>query len=280
MSANARGILFMLLFTLVLPFNDAITKILLTDYDAGQLLGLRFAYLIVLLGLPGLFLPATEIMAPPNRPLLLLRGVLIASASMFYVSSLAYLSLASVTAISMLFPLIVTAVSPFVLGERVGPIRYAMVGVGFIGALLVIQPTTSGLGKGELLALGAPLCFSTYVLMTHRMSGRGTKLGQLFWTSLGAVVITGIAAWMNWREPDALGWGLIILTSILAMIIYILQIASLSAGEASVVVPFNYAALGTATAVGYLFWGDIPNALAIAGIVLIALSGVVIAVRS
>lgn len=279
-SANARGIFFMLVFTCVLPFNDAITKILITDYEAGQLLGLRFASLVILLGLPGLFLPAPQIMAPANRGLLLVRGVLIAAASMFYVSALEYLPLATVTAIAMLFPLIVTAISPFFLGEHVGPVRYAMVGVGFIGALLVVQPSAAGLGKGEMLAIGAPLCFTVYVIMTRRMSGSATQLGQLFWTSLGAVVITGVAAWMTWRDPDAFGWGMIILTGILALAIYVLQIASLSAGEASVVVPFNYAALGTSAAIGYLIWGELPNDIAMAGIGLIALSGVVIAVRS
>ena len=280
-AGNTRGIFFMLVFTCVLPFNDAITKILIEDgYDSGQLLGIRFAYLIVLLGLPGLFLPPPQIIAPAGRGLLLLRGVLIAAASLFYVSSLAYLPLATTTAIAMIFPMIVTAVSPFVLGERVGLIRYAMVGLGFIGALLVVQPTTAGLGRGELLALGAPLCFSIYVLLTRRMSGQATQLGQLFWTSLSAFVVTGIAAWLTWRDPDAFGWGMIILTSILALAIYVLQIASLSGGEASVIVPFNYAALGTSAAIGYLIWGHIPNGLALAGIALIALSGIVIAVRS
>lgn len=280
-AANTRGIFFMLVFTCVLPFNDAITKILIEHgYDAGQLLGLRFAFLVALLGLPGLFLPPTEIIAPAGRGLLLLRGVLIAAASLFYVSSLAYLPLATTTAIAMIFPMIVTAVSPFVLGEKVGLVRYIMVALGFIGALLVVQPTTAGLGRGELLALGAPLCFSVYVLLTRRMSGQATQLGQLFWTSLSAVVVTGIAAWLTWRNPDAFGWGMIILTSILALAIYVLQIASLSAGEASVIVPFNYAALGTSAAIGYLIWGHVPNTLALAGIALIALSGIVIATRS
>ena len=280
MTGNTRGILLMLLFTIVLPFNDAITKILITDYEAGQLLAIRFAFLVVLLGLPGVFLPAPVILRPVGRGLLMVRGLLIATASLFYVSSLAYLPLATTTAISMLFPLIVTALSPFVLGERVGVIRYSMVGVGFIGAMLVVQPSLQGVGRGEMLALGAPRCFSVYVLMTRRMSGQSTQLGQLFWTSIGAFVLLGVLGWQVWRDPDAFGWGMIVLTGLFALVIYMLQIASLSVGEASVIVPFNYAALGTSAVVGYMIWGELPNGLALAGIGLIALSGVIIAVRS
>ncbi len=279
-AGNSRGIFFMLLFTLVLPFNDAITKILIADYEASQLLGIRFAFLILLLLPPAMALPAPVLRTPANRGLLLLRGLLMAAASTFYVSSLFYLPLATTTAISMLFPLIVTAVSPFFLGERVGIVRYSMVGLGFVGALLVVQPTTAGLGRGELLALGAPLCFSVYIILTRRMSGQATQLGQLFWTCIGAFLITGVMAWQVWQDPDNFGWGMIILTGLLAFVIYVLQIAALSQGEASVIVPFTYASLASATAVGYAIWGELPNALALAGIGLIALSGVVIAVRS
>lgn len=279
-AANARGIFFMLLFTLILPFNDAITKVLIVDYEAGQLLGIRFAFLMLLLLPPALCLPAPVILKPANRGLLMLRGLLMAAASTFYVSSLEYLSLANTTAISMLFPLIVTAISPFFLGERVGIIRYSMVGLGFIGALLVVQPSSAGLGKGELLALGAPFCFSAYIILTRRMSGQATQLGQLLWTCIGAFAVTGFIAWQVWQDPDNFGWGMIILTGLLAFAIYILQIAALSGGEASVIVPFSYVSLGTATALGYVIWGDLPNGLALAGIGLIALSGIVIAVRS
>jgi drug/metabolite transporter (DMT)-like permease len=279
-AANSRGIFFMLLFTLVLPFNDAITKVLIVDYDASQILGIRFAFLALLLLPPALALPAPVLLKPANRGLLLVRGLLMAAASTFYVSSLFYLPLATTTAISMLFPLIVTAISPFALGERVGVIRYSMVGLGFVGALLVVQPTAAGLGVGELLALGAPLCFSAYIILTRRMSGQATQLGQLFWTCIGAFAVTGIMGWQVWQDPDNFAWGMIILTGLLAFVIYVLQIAALSQGEASVIVPFSYVSLATATAVGYMIWGELPNGLALAGIGLIAMSGIVIAVRS
>lgn len=280
LTGNALGIFYMLLFVAVLPFNDAITKILMADYQSGQVLGLRFAMLVALLLPPALVLPAGELRAPPRRGLLLVRGVLIAAASMFYVSALAYLPLATVSAIAMLFPLIVTAISPFFLGEKVGIVRYSAVLLGFMGAVLVVQPASGGLGEGKLLALGAPLCFSAYIILTRKMSGQGTQMGQLFWTMIGALLVTGLAAWYTWQPLDNIAWGLVILTGVLALAIYILQIASLQAGEASVVTPFSYLSLGTAALTGYLIWGDWPNPMAWAGIGLISLSGVIVALRS
>lgn len=280
MSANTRGICFMLLFVLILPFNDAITKVLVAEYASSQLLALRFLLLVGFLLPPAMVLPAREMRRPAHRGLLLLRGVLIACASLFYVSSLAYLPLAMTTAISMMFPLIVTAVSPFFLGERVGVIRYSAVALGFVGAMLVIQPDSDGLGRGELLAMGAPLCFSVYIILTRRMSGSSSQFGQLFWTMLGALAVTVAVGAASWQPLDNFAWGMVLLTGVLALAIYMLQIAALSAGEASVIVPFSYLSLGTAGFVGWAIWGELPNDLAWAGIALIATSGVIVAVRS
>ena len=130
MSANGRGILFMLLFVAVLPFLDAVTKVLVADHAAPQILAIRFAMLTGVFIAPAFVLAGPVLRAPAERPLLLLRGALLGGASMFYVASLEFLTLADTTAVAMLFPLIVTAVSPLVLGERVGLVRYSAVGLG------------------------------------------------------------------------------------------------------------------------------------------------------
>ena len=280
MTANTRGILFMLLFVLVLPFNDAITKVLMEDLEAPQVLAIRFALLTAFLLPPAIVLPAPAMRRVAKRRLLLLRGVLIACASMFYVASLAYLPLAMTTAISMMFPLIVTAVSPFFLGERVGVIRYSAVALGFAGAMLVIKPTSAAFGTGEMLAMGAPLCFSAYIILTRRMSGSSSQFGQLFWTMIGALIVTaGFGIWV-WQPLDDMAWGLLLLTGVLALAIYMLQIAALSAGEASVIVPFSYLSLANAALIGWMIWGDVPDPISWVGMALIGLSGIVIAVRS
>ncbi|MEM1164170.1 MAG: EamA family transporter, partial [Pseudomonadota bacterium] len=127
MSDNARGILFMVMFTLIIPIGDALMKILAQEFHPSQALSARFVIMIIMIAPAGLMLPRETLIAPPGRGMLLVRGFLMAGASVMYVAALETVPLATLAAIVLLAPLIVTAVSPFVLGERVGWIRYSAI---------------------------------------------------------------------------------------------------------------------------------------------------------
>ena len=149
MSGNQRGILWIILFVSILPLMDAMTKALTDDYSAAQILAVRFIFVFLVLAPPALAGPGVGMLSPPNKGLLLVRGALISCSSMFYVAALAYLPLATMAAITMLYPLIVTAVSPLLLGEKVGIYRYSAVILGFVGAVIVLRPTVDGIGTGD-----------------------------------------------------------------------------------------------------------------------------------
>jgi drug/metabolite transporter (DMT)-like permease len=280
MSGNQRGIMWIVIFVTILPMMDAATKTLTDDYAAAQILATRFIFLFLVLAPPALLTPGNAMLVPPNRLLLLVRGALISCSSMFYVAALAYLPLATMAAITMLYPLIVTAVSPMLLGEKVGVFRYSAVVLGFIGAVIVLRPTLDGIGTGELLAIGAPVCFSAYIILTRSMSGQADKMTQLLWTVAGAMVILCIAALQDWQPITAEALGLMIMAGLFAIGVYLSQIAAFDAGEASVVVPFSYLNIVTAAVAGYVIWGHLPDALGWVGMSLIAISGIVVALRS
>ena len=279
-SGNQRGILWIVVFVTILPLMDAMTKALTDDYSAAQILAMRFIFVFLVLAPPALAMPGNAMLAPPNKWLLLLRGALISCSSMFYVAALAYLPLATMAAITMLYPLIVTAVSPMFLGEKVGIYRYSAVILGFIGAVIVLRPTVDGIGTGELLAIGAPVCFSAYILLTRRMSGQADKMTQLLWTVASAMVILCVVASQDWRPVTSEALGLMIMAGVFALGVYLSQIAAFDAGEASVIVPFSYLNIPTAAIAGYLIWGHLPDTLGWIGISLIAISGIVVALRS
>ncbi len=112
------------------------------------------------------------------------------------------------------------------------------------------------------------------------MSGQADKMTQLLWTVAGAMVILGLVATQSWRPVTGEALGLMILAGIFALGVYLSQIAAFDAGEASVVVPFSYLNIATAALVGYLIWGHLPDTLGWIGMSLIAISGVVVALRS
>jgi drug/metabolite transporter (DMT)-like permease len=112
------------------------------------------------------------------------------------------------------------------------------------------------------------------------MSGQADKMTQLLWTVAGAMVILCIAALQDWQPITAEALGLMLLAGLFAIGVYLSQIAAFDAGEASVVVPFSYLNIVTAAVAGYVIWGHLPDALGWVGMSLIAISGIVVALRS
>jgi drug/metabolite transporter (DMT)-like permease len=178
------------------------------------------------------------------------------------------------------FPLIVTALSPWLLGETVGPIRRGAVALGFLGALMIIRPGLEPVGAGQLFALAAAVVYALYAVLTRRMAGGTGRLTQLLWTVIGALALTGALAPYGWRMPDATDLALMALCGVLSGIAHLMIIAAYSEAEATAVVPFSYLQIAFGAAIGYAVWGNLPDALSWGGIALIAGGGIVVALRS
>lgn len=268
----------------ILPVMDAISKQLTTGYHPVQIAAVRFGFLLMLLAPLAWRRSGPAALAPLDRRLLMVRGILLSLSSIFFVSALAHVALATAQSIVLVFPLAVTAASPLVLGEKVGPVRKAAVAVGFVGALLIIRPGFGTLGIGELLALASALVYAAYALMTRRMApmlaGRTSRLTQLLWTVAGASLLTGSAAPFFWTQPTPGDLALMAVCGVLSGMAHLLLIVAYSEAEAATVVPFSYLQIAFGAAIGYAVWGTLPDALSWGGIGLIAGSGIVVALRS
>ncbi|HSF93757.1 MAG TPA: DMT family transporter [Thermohalobaculum sp.] len=280
LSPNTRGILYMCGAVMILPVMDAISKSLTEGYSPVQIAAVRFGCLLLVLAPLALRHGGQAALRPAGRGMLLLRGLLLSASSVLFVSALAHVPLATAQSITLIFPLIVTALSPWLLGEHVGPVRWAMVGAGFLGALLIIRPGLEPVGAGQLYALACAGVYALYAVLTRRMRGGTGRLTQLFWTVIGALALTGVLAPLDWRAPDMADLGLMALCGVLSGSAHLLIIAAYSEAEATAVVPFSYLQIVFGGMIGYLVWGNLPDALSWAGIVLIAGAGIVVALRS
>lgn len=280
LSPTGRGIAYMCGAVAILPVMDAVSKSLTADYSPVQIAAVRFGFLLLLLGPLAVRHAGREALHPASRGMLLLRGVLLSISSVLFVAALAHVPLATAQSITLVFPLIVTALSPWFLGEHVGPVRWAMVGTGFLGALLIIRPGLEPVGPGQLYALACALVYACYAVLTRRMRGGTGRLTQLFWTVIGALVLTGVLAPLDWRAPELADLGLMALCGVLSGTAHLLIIAAYSEAEATAVVPFSYLQIAFGAAIGYAVWGNLPDALSWAGIALIAGAGIVVALRS
>lgn len=280
MTATGRGIAFMCAAVAVLPVMDAISKHLTEGYSPVQIAAVRFGCLLMLLIPAALWRSGRAALRPAGRNMLLLRGLLLSASSVLFISALAHVPLASAQSITMVFPLIVTAMSPWMLGEHVGPVRWTMVGVGFLGALLIIRPGLEPVGAGQIYALGSAVSYATYALLTRRMAGGTGRTTQLLWTVIGALAMTGVMAPFAWRPPELDDLALMALCGVLSGTAHLLIIAAYSEAEASAVVPFSYLQIIFGATIGYLVWGTLLDALSWTGIALIAGAGIVVALRS
>ena len=193
---------------------------------------------------------------------------------MVYLTSLFHLPLGNATAINMSTPLIITLMAAVALRERVGRTRWIAIAVGFAGVLLVVQPAANGFNAWALLCLTGAVLGAARDLLTRTIRANVPTVLITLATAVATSLLAGLAAATQTWEPVSLPqFGLLAVAGVFLSIGYYLLIVSLRAGEISVTSPFRYTALLFALLIGWAVWGDVPNALAWAGIALLVGAG-------
>ncbi len=189
-----------------------------------------------------------------------------------------YVPLVTATTIMFLTPIFTTILAVVVLGEYVGMRRWTGIAIGFLGALVVIQPwsaLTTGLNIGTLLLFAAAISNAAYQIATRRVREDDPRTSLLFTAAVGALVASLIAPWY-WAWPDASGWALLAGSGLMGALGHFCIIAAFSNAPASVVSPFSYSSLIWAATFGFLVWGDVPQLDVLLGAALIIASGLYI----
>jgi drug/metabolite transporter (DMT)-like permease len=204
----------------------------------------------------------------------LLRALLDSLATVTYLSSLFHLPIANATAINMATPLFITLIAVLALGEKVGGARWLAIATGFIGVLLVVQPSGSAFNAYALLCLGGTLLHASRDLVTRTID---RSIPSIVVTLSTAVAVTVLAAvWGVFQDWRPVAWQQLALLAAASVFLsggYYLLTISMRSGEISVIAPFRYAGLLFAVVLGYAVWGDVPNALAWSGIALLVGAG-------
>lgn len=273
------GIGCMLLGVSVVPLMDGIAKYLSGDFHVLQIVWARFAFHIAWL-LPILlwrFRPRD--LLPRHPALQVLRGGFLLGATLCFFTAIRVMPIADALALLFISPMICTLLSPWVLGEHVGPWRWAAVAAGFAGALVVIRPGFGVFQWMSLLALAAGALHGGYLVTTRRLSGSTRPMVTLLFTALVGLVAMSVALPMVWTPPATGDWLLMILMGLFAAGGHFLIIRSFDQAPAPIVAPIGYFEIVVATLVGYFAFGDFPDGWTWAGISIIVASGIVIALR-
>lgn len=279
MSDNLRGSLWMCIAMLGFGIEDAFFKAATGTGDVSAGMGtVQFGLLAMLLyaayarwcGVPvwtGEYL---------RRGLLIRTGFEIVGRA-FFALSLAYTPLSTTSAILQAAPLMVMLGAALVLKEQIGPRRWAAMAVGFVGVLLIVRPSPSGIEANAVFALLGMIGFAGRDLMT-RMAPPHVHQAQL--GVLGFAVVTCAGIGILAFEPDAPSLPavypalLICGTALCGVVGYTAMTFAMRTGEVGVVAPFRYTRLLVALVLAYVIFGERPDALTLSGAALIVGAGV------
>jgi drug/metabolite transporter (DMT)-like permease len=272
-ASTGRGIACVLVAWLLFACMDAGSKQLAEDYSIVQILWLRFLSLAVIAAWLVRRQGGTTAFRTHHFWLQGARSLLLVVEIGLFIWTITVLPLANAHAILAVTPLLVTALSVPLLGERVGIRRWSAIGVAFIGMLVILRP---GLGVMHPMALVALLCaamFALYQILTRVVSRADPPLTTLFYTALvGSAGLTVVGPF-HWTAPDAAGWALFGLVAGLGASGHFLLIKALQLAPASLLQPFAYTVLVWATVVGFTVFGTVPDLLTVLGAASIVAGG-------
>ncbi|ATI40800.1 EamA family transporter [Pacificitalea manganoxidans] len=272
---NTRlGIILMVATTFVFASQDAISRHLATEYNVYMIVMIRYwAFAMFVTALAARSRGGLARVLRPRRPVLqVVRGVILAIEVVIMVFAFVYLGLVESHAIFAAVPLIITALSGPVLGEKVGWRRWSAIGIGFIGILVILQPGGSVFAPAAILPLLAAAIFAAYGLLTRLVARDDGAQTSFFWTGVaGAATMTliGVFFWEPMIWQDWLWMGVLCCTSTTG---HYLLIKCYDVAEASAVQPLAYCQLVFGAFYGVAIYGEPleSNVILGAGIVVAA----------
>jgi drug/metabolite transporter (DMT)-like permease len=273
-----RGMGLMTLGMLLFATNDALVKGHIAALSVAQALGVRgiFATIGVALWLAvsgaGLRLKGFW------HPLVVGRSLSEGLAVFFLFQALWRMPIGDVTAVSQSMPLFLLPIAVLVLGEKVSPLQWGLVILGFLGILLIAKPASAGFDPAIGLVIGTTICFvardvTVKFIPPHITSGTVTfsTVSVVMAAALALATAQGLGP-MGVKQTAMLGLAGLLLAAGQAAIITALRMAPVSQ-----VGPFNYTKTAFAVLIGIVFFGERPDVVTTAGIGLVALSGIAIA---
>jgi drug/metabolite transporter (DMT)-like permease len=279
MSQNIpRGILCILLSTVLLTVQDAMTKWLLDSHSVGELMAYKGALslplALALHWLMGNGLGSLRSAKPGFTAYRTLMGLI---CSVFVALSFVYLPFADALAVIFLSPVIITALSPLVLKEKVGWQRWLAVVVGFSGVLLITDPSEGALQWYVLIPLTAAFTAALRDIATRQLGGVDPPTTTLVWMMVATTVTGSLSlpfVGATWPTPE--NWALLVASAVLVVLALWLIILAFQLTSGSIIGPFRYLSLVWGGLIGYAVWGDIPTETKLVGAALVCGSGLFI----
>ncbi|OHV81503.1 DMT family transporter [Rhizobium sp. LCM 4573] len=282
-----KGMAIMATCMVVLPLMDAIAKYMATfeGMSPGQVTFYRFFFQFVCM-LPLVFFAGGSIFRARRPWMNLLRGALHASASLMFFAAVKYMPLADVFAIYFVEPFMLTMMSALFLGDKVGWRRWLAIIVGFGGAMIVIQPSYAIFGWTALLPVACAFLYTLYLFLNRAIGEADSPLTMQVMAGIGGTLFMaaglGLGHGLGGAEfepslpASALGLFLLVLLGSISGYMHLLVVRAFRLAPLSLLAPFQYFEIISATVLGYALFGDFPTLSKWIGIAIIVASGLFI----
>ncbi|MFS4580938.1 DMT family transporter [Phaeobacter sp. C3_T13_0] len=255
----SAGVLLMIAATIVFALQDGISRHLAGVYNTFMVIMVRYWFF-------ALFVIALAARAPggirgtartDQLGLQIFRGVLLVAEICVAVYSFTVLGLVDSVAVFICYPLLVAALSGPVLGESVGWRRWAAIGAGLIGVLIILQPGAGIFNPLAVIPFVSALMFALYALVTRYAARRDSTATSFFWTGVaGMVAMTFVGLW-HWQPMSQGDWGWMAVLCVSGVTGHWLLIKCYEMAEASAVQPFAYFHLIWAAMLGVVVFGEV-----------------------
>ncbi|SLN45337.1 DMT family transporter [Ruegeria meonggei] len=278
-NTTVRGLGYAFLGFAVFASHDALIKVLGGTYSVLQIIFFATLFSFVPMAVTILTDRSTGNFLPHHPWLVLLRSALMVTGMSCAFYAFSVLPLAEVYSLLFSFPLIVTVLSIPILGEVVRAQRWAAVGVGLIGVLIVLRPGTTDITLGHLAALTAAFCSAFASVLVRKIGNEERSAVLILYPMLLAIAVMSLAQPAVYLPPSLLHLAMMALVGVFSVIAQHLIIMAYRAAPAGVIAPSQYSQIIWATIFGMAFFGEKPDGWVAVGASIIIASGVFVVWR-
>ncbi len=257
--------------------NGAVMKLLTDSMPAWMIVWARYsAYLAVMLPI-ALWYHGLKTFVPPRPGLQIIRVLLLLLGTVCFVYGVAKIPYADAIAIIYVYPFVLTAISPFFLGERVPRIAWLGVIFGFAGVVIVMRPQFDASSAYHALTLVTGIALGFHLMLTRMLSRAVSPVITSTFTAAVTVGLTTLSLPFVWQPVSMRELGLIAFMGAISALSQWLVIVAFSKAPAPILAPFSYAEIPAAVMIGLVVFAEWPDAVAWGGIAVIIVSGMVVA---
>ena len=278
----ALGMILMITTTFIFAIQDGISRHLAGHYNVFMIVMIRYWFFLLF---TVLFYMRTKgglaAVVHSSRPWLqFFRGALLALEILLMITAFVRLGLVAAPAIFSVSPLLVTALSGPILGEKIGLGRWSLVMVGFAGVLIIIQPGSGLFTFDSIFAIGGAFCYALYGLLNRYVAQFDRAETTFFYTGLAGAVLTTMIGMWHWEAMLPIDWFWLGVLCAISLTGHFLLIKAYEVAEAAAIQPFAYFQLPFSAVLGVFIFGDLIKLNVFVGALIVVGAGVITFLRT